>query len=144
MCATGLAASKTYGYLNPANVEITDDIIEQNGDANAFTFASSATIGGGEYTLGEDEFLIIDSRKRYLYMTGTYNSFNVSESPNIIDGAINPEYIFTAKQLLDGTWKITNKAMEKYFQFSKKHNSWGAYQTEQAEAVMPTLYVITE
>lgn len=144
VCACPLKASYNYGYLPKEAVEIVDDIIEQRNDANAFTFASSASIDGVDYELGEGEFLIKDSNGRYLLMQGTYNSFNVTNTPAVADGKISDAYVFTAEPTDNGTWTITNKGMEKWIQYSIKYGSWGCYATEQAEAELPSLYILTE
>ncbi|MDE6636812.1 MAG: hypothetical protein K2K32_01095, partial [Muribaculaceae bacterium] len=143
-CATALDASKSYGYLPITPVEIAEDAIEQRGDANTYTILNAVTVDGVEYTLENGEFIIKDSLGRYLYMTGTYNSFNLSKTPTIEDGNISNEFIFTAKHEGDGMWTITNKGNNKWIQYSKKFSSYGCYATEQDEAVLPALYILTE
>lgn len=69
ICATPLATSKNYGYLNPEAVVITDGVIAQKTEANAFTFASTVTADDKTYKLPEGLFVIIDSNGRYLYMS---------------------------------------------------------------------------
>jgi hypothetical protein len=64
-------------------------------------------------------------------MTGTYNSFNLSDTA--VEGAV-----FTAEAQSDGSFKITNVAMSKYIQLSTQYSSYGAYTSE--NGVMPALY----
>ncbi|MDE6018139.1 MAG: choice-of-anchor J domain-containing protein [Muribaculaceae bacterium] len=143
-CATALDASKTYGYLPVVSVDIVEDVIEQRGDANTYTFTNVAVVDGIEYTLEDGLFMIKDSLGRYLYMTGAYNSFNLSKTPNIVDGKISTEFIFAAKHGSEGVWTITNKGNEKYIQYSIKHGSYGCYASEQPDATLPALYILTE
>lgn len=143
-CATALETSKSYGYLPVTPVEIVEDIIEQRGDANTYTILNVVTVDGVEYTLENGEFMFKDSLGRYLYMTGTYNSFNLSKTPTVVDGKISTEFIFTAKHEGEGIWTITNKGNEKWIQYSKKHSSYGCYGATQDEAVLPALYILTE
>lgn len=118
--AKNLEASKTYGYL------YVDNVAE---DANSITLTKSTdnfvlTSVDGGYT-------IQDSYGRYLYMTGTFNSFNVSDER--VEGDI-----WTVEANSDGTFKITNVAMGKYIQYSAQYSSYGSYANE--NGVMPCLY----
>ena len=140
ICAIPTATSKNYGYMYTAPVKITGNVIEEKNEVNAFTFASSAVIGDQEYKLGEGQFFIVDSNGRYSYQTGTYDSFNLSDAPNIKDGAVNPEYIFTASCNSEGQWTIKNVAMNKWIQYSTQYSSWGGYATE--KGILPSLYIL--
>lgn len=61
-----IAADKTYGYLASVDMTVANGIVATD-EANAFTFEMTA---GG--------YNIKDSYGRYLYMKGTFNSFNLS------------------------------------------------------------------
>jgi len=124
MVANGNAAlnitSGNYGWLNISAV--TDN----NGEFTStekIGFVFTATEGG--WTISQT------SDNRYLYMTGTYNSFNLSDTA--VEGAV-----FTAEAQSDGSFKITNVAMSKYIQLSTQYSSYGAYTSE--NGVMPALY----
>lgn len=122
--AEGKAAhvnTANYGYLGVDDVTDNGGIITAQSDC-AFTF--TATTGG---------YTIKMSDNRYVYQTGTYNSFNYSDTA--VDGSV-----FTVAFQADGTAKITNVSTGKYVQYSKNYNSYGCYATAQDEAVMPTLY----
>ena len=111
--------SKTYGYLPSA------DVANANNIANAFGFFewSFETAEGGYY--------IKDSKGRYIYMTGNYNSFNISETVPTEGG------VWTVTVNADSTAKVLNVAKEKYIQFSAEHGTWGCY--SDARGTMPML-----
>lgn len=120
--AKNLNTSASYGYLYVDGV---------SSDANSITLTKSTndfvlTAVDGGYT-------IQDSYGRYLYMTGSFNSFNVSEER--VDGDV-----WTVDANSDGTFKITNVAMGKYIQYSTQYNSYGSYADE--SGVMPCLYLL--
>ena len=98
--------------------------IELTSDNNGFVFTET----DGGYT-------IVDMQNKYVYMTGNYNSFNVSAEPQ--DGMV-----WTVEANADGTFKITNVNTSKYIQYSVKFTSYGSYADEQG--VMPQLYVKVE
>ena len=112
-------SGKAYGYLNVVDATATNDVIAMEA-GNEFTFTA---VDGG-YTIQQAD-------GKSLYMKGTYNSFNLSDAR--IDGDV-----FTVDANADGTFKITNVAMSKYFQYSTKYTSYGAYSDEQG--IMPSLY----
>ena len=108
-----------YGYLNVVDATATNDVIAMEA-GNEFTFTA---VDGG-YTIQQAD-------GKYLYMKGTFNSFNVSASR--VDGDV-----FTVVANGDGTFKITNAAMSKYIQYSTQYKSYGAYTDE--KGIMPSLY----
>lgn len=136
ICAIPLATSKNYGYLNTEAVTDAAGVIEQKNEANAFTFATTATVEGKEYKAADGTFFIIDSNGRFLYMSGSYNSFNVADAPK--DGDAN--YTFKAEHKGSGQWTITNAGNGKWIQYSTSYTSWGCYDTE--SGVLPYLYVL--
>ena len=116
-----LDETKTYGYLYTGSVTGTVDEIEVDKSYNdEFTFTA---VDGG--------YTIQDSYGRYLYQSGTYKSFNVSET--------NKGYVWTVEPQTDGTFKIS---MNGYFmQFGQgTHTSFGVYNSAQDNAVLPMLY----
>ena len=68
--AAALDESKTYGYLPSTSVTLTDGVISGHSAANGWTIAN---VDGG--------VTIQDSYGRYIYMSGSYNSFNVDTAP---------------------------------------------------------------
>ncbi len=139
ICATPLEASKNYGYLYTAAVS-SGLSFELASDANAFEFVTSYE----SYTAPEGKFLIKDpNTDRFLYMQGTYNSFNVTATP-VVDGELNESALFTAKSNGDGSWVISTTVggTEKWIQYSTSYGSWGCYNT--VSGVDPTLYMLAE
>lgn len=141
ICAIPTATSKTYGYMYTDAVNVVNGVIEQKNEANAFTFASSATVDGKEYKLGEGQFFIVDSNGRYSYMSGSYTSFNLAEYPVVSDGAIDPAYVWKAECNGD-TWTISNVGSGKWIQYSISYASFGCYDVEQSNSALPSLYVL--
>ena len=116
-----LSETKTYGYLSTGSVTGYVDQIEVDKTYNdEFTFTA---VDGG--------YTIQDSYGRYLYQSGTYKTFTVSET--------NDGYVWTVEPQTDGTFKIS---MNGYFmQFGEgKFTSFGVYDSEQDNAVLPMLY----
>lgn len=116
--AAPLAEGKTYGYLPVAAVTVAGDSITAPA-ANAFTFEAA-----------EGGFSIKDSRGNYLYMTGTYNSFNIDEKA--VEGSL-----WSVKAEKDA-FTIENVKMKKTLQYSKQYDSWGAY--PETTGTLPALY----
>lgn len=117
VCKNSTAA--TYGWLYVDDATVSGDEVTTDA-AYAYTFTS--TTGG---------FTIQMSDGRYIYQTGTYNSFNFSST--VVDGCV-----WTATAQADGTFKITNVAMNKYIQYSAGYSSFGSYADSQG--TLPTLY----
>lgn len=143
ICAIPLATSKNYGYLNTTAVTVVDGVIEQNNEINAFTFATKAVVEDKEYKASDGTFFIIDSNGRFLYMTGSYNSFNMASAPKEADGSVDPGYTFKAEHKGSGLWRISNVGNGKWIQYSANYTSWGCYDAEQTNGFEPYLYVIS-
>ena len=147
-CATAIDKGSSYGYINVSGVQITGETIVLSSDANAYTFASSAIVNDTEYKVPEGQFLMRDSNGRYVYMSGTYKSFNVKDAPEIADGSINGVYLWTASKDANGRWIIKNvgAAQERIWGYSINHSSYGAYESESFSdtQVLPTLYIMSE
>lgn len=102
-----------YGYIQVFTGAYSD---------NVFTFTA---VEGG-YTIQQPD-------GKYVYMTGSYNSFNVSST--IPDEG----HVWTVEANEDGTYKITNVLKTKYVQYDAKYNSYGSYAEAQEEGSMPKL-----
>ncbi len=121
--ATSLAESGDYGYLP------VEDVVEDASTAvNAYTFTHTED---GKYT-------IQDCYGRYLYMKGTFTSFNVSST---LDSENNTYYWKLYKS--DDKYIVKNFGNKNYIQYSKTYNSYGSYPTEQSNAVLPILVAAT-
>lgn len=148
-CALPAAKSSNFGYINVTSVSIEGSQIIMPTDVNGFLFASSYDDGnGGVFKAPEGQFLIADSNKRYLYMSGTYNSFNFKNAPAITDKAIDPTYLWTAAPNGDGTWTLKNvgSSQTRIWGYSTNHTSYGAYDaiTGVAGREFPALYILSE
>ena len=110
--ATPIDAGKTYGYVNVA----------EKSAANAFTFT---------FTDGEG-YTICDSNGRYYYQKGTYNSFNLDANPS------EGQYWSIIPQA-DGTVKILNRSVNKWWQYSTSYSSFGSYDKPQDGGELPKL-----
>lgn len=116
--------SKAYGYLNVETSTISNDEITLNSLTNAFVITNK-----------DSGYTIKQSDGRYLYQTGNYNSFNYSVEPAEGD-------IWSFELQSDGSFKITNKLVEKYIQYSSQYSSYGSYADAQGE--MPHLYELVD
>ena len=114
--------SGNYGYLSPTELEGTRVLASD--EVNALAWTITKTEAG--YTIQD----VVNGK--YLYMSGTYNSFNVKASYNAEDG-----YDWAVEAQADGTFKITNILKEKYVQYDTQYNSYGSYNT--AKGILPCL-----
>ena len=121
--AYALAESKTYGYLYANDETAVDGVI-----------STAKTDADWTITAVEGGYTIQDIYGRYLYQTGTYNSFNVA--------AAMPEAgaVWTIA-IADGKATITNTSVGKYIQYSTSYKSYGSYSTE--SGLLPELFVYT-
>ena len=148
LCMEPVPTGKTYGYPGEKEVTITDGtIVMPNGD-NAFTFTTTTEYNGNTYTTPEGYFLILDSNGRYMYLQGTYSSFNVRSNNAYIenDGTISVQYLFKATKEADGTWRIVNEqeGITRTLYYSDGNNDFAGYTDEQLERYvgkLPYLYI---
>lgn len=112
-----------YGYMNTVSATDNAGVVNQLGTLNAFTF--TAVTGG---------YTIQDEAGKYYYLSGTYDSFNVSATAPT-DGS----QIWTVERQGDGTFMVKNSLKNKYVQFTT-YNTYGAYSDLQTGAVLPVLY----
>ena len=123
--ATAMGETENYGFIPQFAVTANGNFIETNA-FHAFTFTE---VEGG--------YTIQDTFGRYVYQTGSYDSFNVAaELP--AEGAVWT----VAIDKTTGEATITNAAMNKYIQYSAQDNSFGSYAQDNGH--MPTLYKLGE
>jgi len=143
-CATPVAAGKTYGYLTAVTVPVKNGEITLQSDAYAFTLTSSYTDEetGETIKTPDGTFLFQDSYGRYLYLSGGYNSPNLTNAPVINDNKIDETYLFTAKNNGDGTWSIVRG--DRTMHLSTNYGSYGFYQPSGTsdKEVLPSLYLL--
>ena len=111
--ATALSESYTYGYLKTVDVSLNNDVLTGYGETEHFTITSA---GDGQYT-------IQDSYGRYLYMSGSYNNFNVSADLP----ASGHLWAIAAND--NGTVTISNVEKGKTVSYDTGYGSYGAYAT---------------
>ena len=122
--ANAMEAGKNYSWMNVTkNVTRASDGSISASASHLYTF-----------TPAEGGFTIQDSNGIYLYMEGTYNSFQLSTE---LDAA-NPAYIWTVTGQGDGSVKIVNNAKGKTVQYSSQYSSFGAYET--VDLPLPILF----
>lgn len=107
--AQNIESSKNYGYLYVNDVTSDGNTISTVSKGLTFTIKSTA-----------DGYTIQDESGRYLIMTGSYNSFNLTENPT------EGQY-WDITTNADGTFTIKNKATNKWIQYSKDYTSFGSY-----------------
>lgn len=115
--------TKNYGYISVIDATVTDGIISAD-KANSFTFTA---VEGGYTIQAADE--------RYVYMTGTYNSFNLDAKLPAKGGVWKVTFD-------GGKASITNVEMNKTIQFDPQYNSFGSY--SDSRGVLPTLYELVD
>ncbi|MBQ8774186.1 MAG: hypothetical protein IJZ17_06950, partial [Muribaculaceae bacterium] len=121
--AMAIDESKGYGYLNVTTVGEDDGTGLNVAESAALEFRFVSTEGG---------YYIIDCYGRYMYMTGSFNSFNLStELPE--SGAV-----WTVAANEDGTMVVTNVEMGKTIQYSAQYSSYGVY--PEVTGVYPKVY----
>ena len=126
---TPLAADKKYGYPTATEVTIAENAITADDTTNALAWTVTATSTEGEYTIQAPD-------ARYYYLSGTYNSFNVSDTAGT-DG-----YGFTFTPNEDGTFAITNVTMTKSLQYDSNYSSFGCY--PDIRGIVPHVFVLNE
>lgn len=124
---TPLDAGKTYGYLSPTDVTVSDGKILSNDETNALAFTIAAA--------GENAYYLIDATGKYYYQQGTYNSFNVSD--NNTDASI----VYTwSIAFANGLAKITHTGVSKTIQYDSQYGTYGSY--ADVTHTLPALYVL--
>lgn len=122
------AEEKNYGYLNTSEIKEDAVGIHLSQDQSICNFTIESTPDGNYY--------LKDSYGRYLYMVGSYNSFNVSyDLPE--EGAV---WRITVRYD-DSRVDIYNLTTGKYIQYDPKYETYGVYSEERG--ILPKLYVET-
>ena len=121
--ANPIAENRTYGYLYVTEKTAAQTVLSS--EENAFTF-----------TAQDGSWLIQDSFGRYMYLSGTSQSFDVSydlpASNYLWDVVFNEDGTATIKNATRGTW----------MQYSTQYSSYGCY--PDARGLLPVLYVEQE
>lgn len=117
------SATATYGWLYVDALNATGNTITA---AESYGFVFNSVSGG---------YTIRDNKGRYLYMSGTYDSFQLATTVNASDKT----FVWTVTRSTDGTYKITNTGNGKTIMYSTQYSSYGAY-AEDTDRVYPVLY----
>lgn len=143
ICASPVSVSNSYGYLPSATVSISNNTIEGN-QQNGYLFTNQVTVNGTTYNVAGDKFLIKDSNGRYLYLSGTYTSFNLADNPTVSSNKIDDAFLFSATKTNDGRWKISNTRSNdtRYLVYSTKYNNFAAYSSLSNSDFYPYLYIL--
>ena len=108
---SALSTDKSYGYAPATNVTVT------NGVVSGYVAADIVTIKNVD-----EGFTMQDAHGRYIYLKGTYNSFNVDTT--VPDEGHAVWQLVTDK---DGNSFIVNKGTMKTLAYDTGYTSWGAY-----------------
>ena len=121
--------TRNYGYYNVTDVAAREDgtIVLDNLD-NAFTI--EATNEANVYTIKQSD-------GRYVYQTGSYNSFNLSA--DLVDGS---NWLISASN--DNNLTIRNVSVQKWIQYSTGYKSFGSYAEAVDGGVAAELWVLTQ
>ena len=107
---SSLDSGKNYGYCNANEVTVANGAVSGHAKADVLTIKN---VDGG--------FTIQDAYGRYIYLKGTFNSFNVdAEAPE--DG-----HVWQLLASKDGKTFIINKMNGKTLCYDTGYSSWGAY-----------------
>lgn len=135
---TPLADSKTYGYMPAKEIKLEGDSARADASYAVTLIVSDytdANRGAATY------YYLQDALGRYIYQTGTYNSFNLSAT--LPENIAEASWIFVTDYEGDKpVMKITNAATEKWIQYSEKYESFGCY--PDVQGILPSVYVATE
>ena len=130
--ATPLPSDKTYGYANGFDVTdaFADDVITLKTQDYEWTIAEA---GSGKYK-------IVLPDGRYIYQSGTYNSFQVANAD-----AEDATVANTFAPNTDGTWTITAESGWVMRQGDGTYTSFGFYAADYSgNAVLPYIFVLEE
>lgn len=121
----GFSATASYGWMYVDEVTPTDGIIKAD-VSNGFAFIEGSVAG---------QYYITDSNGNFLYMSGAFNSFQLSKT--VISG--DATFLWQPVANADGTWTVTNVGNSKTIAYSVEHTSYGAY-SDISPYVLPRLY----
>lgn len=147
VCATPIETGSDYGYLTVAGIEAIDGSIVLPSDANAFTFATKATVEDKEYTAPEGKFFIIDSNNRFNYYDGSHASMQVKDAPILSDGEVAQGFCWSATRNSDGSWLFESDYGDgnvRWLVYSTKYNNFAIYSTITETDFSPVLYLMEE
>lgn len=117
-----LGEGKTYGYMYPnTSLTVTADGIVSGDEGSGWTIKVDKSTNG---------YSLLNPDGKYLYMSGTYNSFNIADALPSTGG----DWTFTKND--DGTFTINNVAKDKAVKLTLYNGSYsyGSYPASTYEA----------
>ena len=134
-CIAHSGEGKTYGYLLLAGskADLVPNLV-QRVDEN--TIWANDVADGYAYTFEKDgdAWLISNPFEQYLYMKGTYASFNYLEDLGDLEDEQWPNWSVTYNQA-GQTYDITNTGNQKTMRFTTQYNNVGAYDLSTMESL---------
>ena len=120
------SSGNTYGY--PRTQAVSPDgngFIVREDLKDAFEFTTT----DGGITIRQ----LLDGK--YWYQSGNYTSISIADS-------VSPDSYYSITRNDDGTFKILNKSLGRYLQYSSSYKTFGSYNT--ASGIVPTLYRLVD
>ncbi len=137
--ATEMKGGKWYAivYENKAATALTGNYgyikyVEGVERVNGVSLPASCAFG---FLTTEGGYTIQQYDNKYVYQTGSYDSFNVNATMPA-NGAV------WSVAVENGAFTITNNSVNKFVQYDTQYNSYGSYATEKGK--LPTLYELVE
>ena len=118
------AITSNYGYGQVLAATVNADNTTSLPASCAFGFLTN----GGGYTMQQYD-------DKYLYQTGTFNSFNVATT-------VSSGHIWTVSMDNEGVATSTNSAVSKYIQLDSQYGTYGSYNS--VKGTKPALYELVE
>ncbi len=122
-----LGADKTYGYMPAMDVTVSFD------ELTGYSMTTSANIAYTFEQVSMSEFTIQAPDGRYLYMKGTYDSFNLATELPEEGGTWTIEL-----NSATGEATIRNVLTNKWIQYSSSYGTYGVYNTQ--KGTLPMIY----
>ena len=129
---------KTYGYLLLAGNTLCPDLT-QRVDENTIWANDVADSYAYTFERDGDEWMLCNPFGMYLYMKGTYASFNYLEDLGDLEDGQWPNWSITYNEA-DHTYDIMNTGNQKTMRFTTQYNNVGAYDLttmESTEGYLP-------
>ena len=123
---------KTYGYLLLAGNSLCPKTVQRVGDQTIWA-NDVADRYAYDFEQDGDEWLICNPFDMYLYMKGTYASFNYIEDLGDLEDGQWPDWTVTYNPA-DQTYDIQNTGLQKTMRFTTQHNNVGAYNLDELES----------
>ena len=125
-----MGADKSYGYMPTTDVTVAFD------EFTGYSMATSANIAYTFEQVSMEGYTIQAPDGRYLYMKGTYNSFNLADELPEEGGEWTIQADFAT-----GEVTITNILTGKWIQYDSQYGTYGVYNSQ--KGTLPMIYCLT-